>query len=87
MEKEAIEIRKEINLLGPRGKTERIPDGIREKVYKYLQRKRKQGTSWEKIARKVGLGATTVHRLYDMYEKEPGQGEIVRVEVKTGQEI
>ena len=46
--------------LGPRGRTTRIPDGVRARVLAYIRRQRAVGASWQTVARAVGVSASAL---------------------------
>jgi len=54
--------REAVRGLGRRGRTQRIPSGVRERVVAYAQEARARGVSWRRIARAVGLSAAGVQR-------------------------
>src|SRR5437667_9622980 len=43
--------------LGPRGRTTRIPAGVRARVLAYTRRQRAAGASWQTVASAVGVAA------------------------------
>lgn len=59
---EAREVRRAIDRLGPRGRTERLPGLIRERVLRCVATGRAQGASWHAVGEAVGLSATTLQR-------------------------
>jgi hypothetical protein len=48
-------VREVVAALGRRGRTTRIPDGVRAQVLAYTRRQRAAGHSWARIAHAVGL--------------------------------
>ena len=46
--------------LGPRGRTTRIPAGVRARVLAYTRRQRAAGTSWQTVASAVGVSASAL---------------------------
>src|SRR2546428_13045025 len=48
--------------LGPRGRTTRIPDGVRARVLAYTRRQRAVGASWQTVARAVGVSASALQK-------------------------
>jgi hypothetical protein len=59
---ETREIRRAIEALGRRGRTERIPLPIRERVVRMAEAGRAGGQSWRELAAGTGLAATTIER-------------------------
>jgi len=54
--------RQAVRGLGARGKTTRIPDGVRAAVLAYVCEARAEGEGWAGIAEQVGLSATALQR-------------------------
>src|SRR5438128_2634079 len=48
-------VRATVAALGQRGRTARIPDAVRARVLVYTRRQRAAGSSWAKIAHRMGL--------------------------------
>src|SRR5437867_12809306 len=46
--------------LGPRGRTTRIPAGVRARVLAYTRRQRAAGASWQTVASAVGVSASAL---------------------------
>src|SRR5438045_1385790 len=46
--------------LGPRGRTTRIPTGVRARVLAYTRRQRAAGASWQTVASAVGVSASAL---------------------------
>src|SRR5947208_17166554 len=46
--------------LGPRGRTTRIPEGVRARVLAYTRRQRAAGASWQTVASAVGVSASAL---------------------------
>jgi len=59
---ETREIRRAIEALGRRGRTERVPLPIRERVVHVAEAGRAARQSWRQLAAAVGLAATTIER-------------------------
>jgi hypothetical protein len=59
---EARRVRRAIGKLGVRGRTERLPAVIRERVLGCVGEGRAEGASWHALAEAVGLSATTLQR-------------------------
>jgi hypothetical protein len=60
-ESEAERIREAIAALGPRGRTQRLPEAIRRRVLLLMDRGRQAGASWQQLAAAVNLSVSTLH--------------------------
>ena len=54
--------REAIEGLGERGRTQRIPDEVRQAVMAYARRERSRGRRWSEIAAAVGLSTSVLGR-------------------------
>ena len=52
--------RRAVLALGSRGRTQRIPDSVREAVLAYAHAERRRGIPWHEIGREVGLSASVL---------------------------
>ena len=73
------QIRRAIEGLGRRGRTERIPQAIRERVVRVVEEARVAGMSWRELAAEIGLAATTIERWSAISHRTSGA--LVRVRV------
>jgi len=62
MDRPEARAREAVRGLGPRGRTRRIPSGVREREVACAQEARARGVSWSRMARAVGLSAVGVQR-------------------------
>jgi hypothetical protein len=62
MKTSAISARRAVQSLGARGKTNRIPDGVRAVVLGYVREARSAGSSWIEVAEAVGLSTSVLMR-------------------------
>jgi hypothetical protein len=62
MDRLEAQAREAVRGLGRRGRTQRIPSAVRERVVAYARAARARGVSWREIARAVGLSAAGVQR-------------------------
>jgi hypothetical protein len=46
--------------LGPRGRTSRVPEGVRAEIAAYAHSRRVDGASWGAIAEEIGFSVTAV---------------------------
>jgi hypothetical protein len=63
-ESEAEQVREAIAALGARGRTQRLPGAIRDRVLSLVARGRESGASWQALAAAVQLSVATLHRWY-----------------------
>jgi hypothetical protein len=81
MDRLEVQAREAVRGLGRRGRTQRIPAAVRERVVAYAERARAQGRSWRRIAKSVGLSAAGVQRFVNA--KPPARrAALVRVAVR-----
>src|SRR5512144_743515 len=59
-------IRRAIEALGRRGRTERIPLPLRARVVRVVETGRAEGRSWRELAEAVGLAVTTIERWWGL---------------------
>ena len=64
MDHEAAAIRQELRRLSGRGRTEALPDALRERVIAYAQ-SRRPSVSWARLGATLTLSPTTVKRWYE----------------------
>jgi hypothetical protein len=76
MEHEAVVLRSELSKMG-RGRGNRFPAELRERVIVYGRRRRADGASWTRIGIELGMKWETVRRW--CIEKQPAQ--LRRVEI------
>ena len=69
--------RRAVKALGPRGKTTRVPEGVRVVVLAYAREARSTGESWAGIAENVELSQTALQRWHSK-----GPRKLVRVVVE-----
>lgn len=62
MDRLEVQAREAVRGLGRRGRTQRIPGAVRERVVAYVRVARAHGVSWRRIARSVGLSTSGVQR-------------------------
>jgi hypothetical protein len=62
MDRLEVQAREAVRSLGHRGRTQRIPTVVRERVVAYARVARARGVSWRRIARAVGLSTAGVQR-------------------------
>jgi hypothetical protein len=62
MDRLEVQAREAVRSLGRRGRTQRIPAPVRERVVAYARVARARGVSWRRIARAVGLSTSGVQR-------------------------
>jgi hypothetical protein len=74
--------REAVKGLGRRGRTQRIPTAVRERVVAYARVARADGVSWRRIARSVGLSTSGVQR-FAHGRPSPPHGSLVPVVVQA----
>jgi len=62
MDRLEVEAREAVRGLGRRGRTQRVPTAVRERVVAYACAARARGVTWRRIARSVGLSTAGVQR-------------------------
>lgn len=78
MDRLEVQAREAVRGLGRRGRTQRIPGAVRERVTAYAREARARGVSWRRIAKAVGLSAAGVQRFA---QARPASGRAVLVPV------
>jgi len=82
MDRLEVQAREAVRSLGRRGRTQRIPTAVRERVIAYAHVARARGVSWRRIARAVGLSTSGVQRFAPAKLPRP-QGSLVPVVVQA----
>jgi hypothetical protein len=82
MDRLEVQARKAVRSLGHRGRTQRIPTAVRERVIAYARVARARGVSWRRIARAVGLSTSGVQRFAQARRPQP-QAALVPVVVQA----
>jgi hypothetical protein len=62
MDRLEVQAREAVRGLGRRGRTQRVPPAVRERVVVYARAARARGVSWRGIAKAVGLSTSGVQR-------------------------
>src|SRR5512145_873380 len=78
MDRLEVQAREAVRGLGRRGRTQRIPVAVRERVVAYARVARTRGVSWRRIARAVGLSTAGVQR-FAQAKLPPPQASLVPV--------
>ena len=71
MDRLETQAREAVKGLGRRGRTQRIPMAVRERVVAYARVARADGVSWRRIARSVGLSTSGVQRFAQVRPPPP----------------
>jgi hypothetical protein len=71
MDRLEVQAREAVKGLGRRGRTQRIPTAVRERVVAYARVARARGVSWRRIARAVGLSTAGVQRFAQARRPQP----------------
>ena len=71
MDRLETQAREAVKGLGRRGRTQRIPMAVRERVVAYARVARADGVSWRRIARSVGLSTSGVQRFVQSKRSQP----------------
>jgi len=82
MDRLEVQAREAVRGLGRRGRTQRIPTAVRERVIAYARVARSRGVSWRRIARSVGLSTAGVQR-FAQARPSPPQASLVPVVVRA----
>jgi len=82
MDRLEVQAREAVRSLGRRGRTQRIPTAVRERVIAYARVARGRGVSWRRIARAVGLSTSGVQRFAQARRPQP-QAALVPVVVQA----
>ena len=82
MDRLEVQAREAVRSLGRRGRTQRIPTAVRERVVAYARVARARGVSWRRIARSVGLSTAGVQRFAHV-RPSPPQASLVPVVVQV----
>jgi len=85
MDRLEVQAREAVRSLGRRGRTQRIPTVVRERVVAYARVARARGMSWRRIARAVGLSTSGVQRFAHV-RPSPPQASLVPVVVQAPME-
>jgi hypothetical protein len=85
MESLENQARSAVAALGKRGKTSRVPTGVREIVLDYTREQRAKGVSWREIATAVGLSSTVIKRWAGIEKRSSKK--IVPVAVRSGHSV
>jgi hypothetical protein len=85
MDRLEVQAREAVRSLGRRGRTQRIPTAVRERVVAYARVARDRGVSWRSIARSVGLSTSGVQR-FAHARRSPPQGSLVPIVVQAPME-
>jgi hypothetical protein len=71
MDRLEVQAREAVRGLGRRGRTQRVPAPVRERVVAYARVARARGVSWRRIARAVGLSTSGVQRFAQARPSRP----------------
>jgi hypothetical protein len=71
MDRLEVQAREAVRGLGRRGRTQRVPTPVRERVVAYAREARARGVSWRRIARAVGLSPSGVQRFAHVMPSPP----------------
>jgi hypothetical protein len=82
MDRLEVQAREAVKSFGRRGRTQRIPTAVRERVVAYARVTRARGRSWRCIARAVGLSTSGVQRFAQARRRQP-QAALVPIVVQT----
>ena len=85
MDRLEVQAREAVSGLGRRGRTQRIPPAVRERVVAYARVARARGVSWRRIANCVGLSTAGVQRFAQARPTRP-QASLVPVVVQASPE-
>ncbi len=82
----AAEVCAALAALGKRGRTTRIPDGVRAMVLRHARRQRRRGVSWRTIASELGLSASAMQRWAKRRERPRARRAAAMVPVQVREE-
>ena len=81
MDEQLILIRKKLQRIKSRGKTEMIPEPIKELVTDYALRMREKGETWKEISIGTGISDNTINRWCKSRDEDDYVEEVIPVKV------